>query len=258
MAVTTISFNGFSLQSTTYLTGNILYRLLPSKQIDNMLDYRRGGFNVVDTYYTQKSITVTGWIVGGSVAALRTAIDAMKAALYPQEQLLVINDGSGAVQYTATLQSLDITEDYYTITQVPFSAVFMALPWCTDTTPGTDTQTLTSTPYTGSINVGGSFGPFPVIRWTVNGTPGGGITAITFTNTTTGDWITIPLLTLTSNAHYLELDLNLMTVIQDGTTAKDFTGVFPSFMPGVNAYTVAITGSGFNVTQLITYYPTYL
>lgn len=254
---TAISYDAFNLQDTTYLTRDIKYRLLAEKTIDSQADPRRGGFSVVDTYYTQKSIEVSGWILASTDATLRTAIDNLKKALYPQEKNLDISYGGTTIRYKATVKSLDIPEEHYSITQVPFTISFMSLPWGTNTSSTVDTKSITSSPYSSTVDVGGSFGPFPIIRWTVVGTPTTQITVIKFSNSTTEDWIEVAGLTLAANGNYLEIDLENMTVKQDGTT-KDFTGVFPSFDPGINSYVVTITGTGYTLSQTITYFQTYL
>jgi hypothetical protein len=85
-----------------------------------------------------------------------------------------------------------------------------------------------------------------------------------FTNTTTGDSITVASLAMDTNTDYLEIDTDAMTVkvSHDGGAAAnvDFTGVFPRFIAGSNSYTVAVTGGGatWSLLQTITYYSQYL
>ncbi len=259
MATINVTFNGFDLQNDTYTTTNINYRHLAEKVIDTKPRPRTGGFDVVDTYYSRKVITLTGWIRADSEDALRTARDNLFKALRPQEKDLDIDYGTDVLRYKATVSRIDVPEEHFHINRLPFTIEFVALPWATKTTQSQDSKTITSSPYSNSIDFGGTFGPFPVLKWSVSGTPASAITAIKFENTTTGDWIEVDNLTLDSNGDYLEIDCAGMTV-KEGTTSKDFSGVFPEFEPGVNNYTVTITGGGgsFALQQLITWYETFL
>ncbi|MFA5395888.1 MAG: hypothetical protein WC346_07775, partial [Methanogenium sp.] len=97
-----------------------------------------------------------------------------------------------------------------------------------------------------------------------DGAPTAAITQIVFSNTTTGQSITVGSLSLDANNDYLEVDCDAMTVnvSYDGgaETAVDFDGVFPDFVAGSNSYSVTLTGGGatWSLTQDIIYYPLYL
>ncbi len=256
MTPTAISFNGFDLQSSTYRTQEIKYRHLAEKRIDSRADVRRGGFDIVDTHFTQKQIEVSGWILSDSKENLRTALDAFKKALKSQEQTLSIEYGSDTINYTATVQSINIPEEHFHITRLPFTIVFLTLPWGT-VSQIYDGKTITTTTYTNSIDIKGSYSPFPVISWTVGTVPTPAVSKIKFENKTTGDFIEVSGLNLSSNGQYLEIDCENMTV-KENSTNSDFVGVFPSFEPGINVYEVTITGTTFQIFQDFYYYDTYV
>ena len=259
MSTLNITFDGFDLQNDIYTTTNVNYRHLAEKVIDTKPRPRTGGFDVVDSYYTQKVITLRGWIRADSEGALRTARDNLFKALRGAEKNLDIDYGTEVLRYKATVSRIDVPEESFHINRLPFTIEFLALPWATKTTSSQDSKSITSSPYSNSIDVGGTFGPFPVLKWTVSGTPGAAITKIKFENTTTGDWIEVDDLNLAADGDYLEIDCENMTV-KENATSKDFDGVFPEFEPGTNNYTVTITGGGgsFTLNQTITYYETFL
>lgn len=254
---TNITFNNFSLQDSTYRTENITYRHLANKKIDSKPEPRRGGFDIIDTLYTQKEIKINGWILSDSKANLRTAIDNLKKALISEEKNLDIGYGDDIIRYKATVSGIEVNEEHHHITRVPFQISFLSLPWGTDSNSTEDNETISSSPHISSIVIPGSYGPFPTIRWTVSGTPSVEITVIKFENTTTDDFIEVSGLNLGTDGDYLEIDIDNMTV-KENTTDKDFTGVFPSFTTSTNDYEVTITGTGYTLNQKITYYPTYL
>lgn len=254
---TSITFNSFSLQSSTYRTENIVYRHLASKVIDSKPEPRRGGFDIIDTFYSQKEIRITGWILSDSKENLRIAIDNLKKALVPEEKSLDIGYGDDIIRHTATVRDMSVEEEHHHITRIPYEIIFLTLPWGTDSNSIEVTESITTSPFNDSIVIEGSYGPFPILRWTVVGTPSAAVTELSFQNNTTGDEIDVTNLSLAANGNYLEVDTNEMTVKENGTNI-DFDGVFPSFDTSTNSYTVTITGSGFTLNQSITYYPTYL
>ena len=84
------------------------------------------------------------------------------------------------------------------------------------------------------------------------------ITKIKFENTTTTDSIEIPGINLSSDGKYLEVDIDQTLCKENGTTSRDFLGVFPSFLPTTNSYSTTVSGSGYTLVQKISYNPTYL
>ena len=259
-----IVFNSFDLQDSNFLTKDIIYRNIPSKIIDLIPKSRRDGFFVQNTYYESKEIVVRGTISRDTEANLKTSLDTMKEALYTDEANLDIDDGSGTMRFVASVQSINIPEEHYHITQLPFEIVFIAQPFGRATSTTTDTNSgITASPENSSIDPTGSIGPRPILKWLLAALPSAAITQIKFENTTTSESITIPSLVLDASGDYLIVDCENMTVERsyDGgaETDIDFTGIFPSFIAGSNSYTLTITcGGTFNITQTIEYTPLYL
>lgn len=259
-----IVYNSFDLQTSYFLTKDIIYRNMPSKVIDLIPKSRNDGFILQNTYFEQKEIVVKGFLTRDTEANLKTSLDSMKEALYADEANLDIDDGSGTMRFIASVQSIRIPEEHYNITQIPYEIVFVAQPFGKATTTTTDTNSgITASPENDTFDPVGSVGPLPILKWLLAALPSAAITQIKFENTTTGESITIPSLVLDASGDYLIIDCDEMTVKRsyDGgaETEIDFTGTFPSFVAGSNSYTLTITcGGTFSITQTIEYYPLYL
>lgn len=427
MSAKTIQFNSFDLQDSNFRTKDIIYRNVPTRVIDLEPYSRRDGFRFVNSYYESKDITVKGTLTRDTAANLKISLDSMKESLNAEEANLDIDDGGTTIRYVCTVSSFDVPEEFYHISQIPYSINFKCQPFGKQTTSTTQTKSIIASisdsysetnisgatgisstltykkigqsfvgngneldsvklfldkigsptgdlivsvyahsgtfgtssvptgsalasvtvdastvtsgsntfdftganritlsngvyycvvidaisvgdnsnyiqvstdgtspthsgnisvyttswiaspatdlcfyvytledPYVDTIDPTGSYGPNPVITWTLNGAPSEAITQIAFTNSTTGDVITIGNLTLDASGDYIEVDTENMTVTAsyDGGagTEIDYTGVFPTFVAGNNSYSLTLTGGGatFTVVQTITYYPTYL
>ena len=267
MSVKQLTYNSFDLQDSTFLTKDIVYRNIPSKIINLIPKSRRDGFFIQNTYYESKEIAVRGTISRDTETNLKISVDAMKEALYADEANLDIDDGSGTMRFIASVQSINIPEEHYHITQLPFEIIFTCQPFGQATSTTTDNKTITqadSSPYANTFDPTGSMGPTPILKWACSGIPTSAITQIKIENTTTGESITVPSLVLDADGDYLEIDCENMTVKRsyDGgaETDIDFTGTLPSFNATSNSYEVTITGGGatWTLLQTFVYYPLYL
>lgn len=256
-----ISYNTHDFQNSYFRTKDIIYRNLPEKTIDMELKSRRDGFFITNTYYTSKDITISGTLTRDTEANLKTSLDSMKEALHIDEANLDIDDGGTTIRYVASVASIEVPEEHYHITHVPYRITFRCQPFGHLTTSVTSTNSISSNPYSTTINPTGSAPPSPILKWTF--VSGSAISQIIFANITTSDTITVATLALDAAGDYLEIDTDELTVMTsyDGGTAvnSDFTGVFPSFKTISNSYTVTITtGGAFSLLQSIVYYPAYL
>ncbi len=264
---TLITFNSFSLQDSNFVTTNILYRHMPAKTIDTALLPRRDGFVVLNTYYTEKEITINGTLTRDTIANLKTSLDSMKESLNVDEANLDIDDGGTIIRWIASVSAINIPEEHYHITQIPFEITFKCHPYGKATSTTTDTKSITqasTSPYTNTFDPTGSIGPLPVLKWLNNGAPTAAITAITFANVTTGDSIVVTGLAMDASGDYLEIDCDNMTVkvSHDGgaATTIDFTGVFPTFKATSNSYSVTIVGGSttWTLTQTVVYSQSFI
>lgn len=259
----TITYNSFSFQDSDFLTQDIIYRNMPAKVIDLEPLARRDGFRIVNTYYDSKVITISGLLTKDTETNLRTSIDSMKEALSINEANLDITDGAATIRYVATVESIDMPEEHYHITSIPYRISFKCQPFGKATSATTTTNSFSTTPYSNSINPTGSANAYPKLKWTCTTAPTAAITQIDFINSSTNDSISVTSLAMDANGDYLEVDTDAMTVKvshDSGPAAEvDFSGVFPLFYSNTNSYTVSVTCAGtFALRQDFIYYPAYL
>ena len=265
--IKSITFNNYDLQDSDFRTKDIIYRSIPGRQINIEPYPRRDGFRFLDSYYSEKEITIDGTLTRDTEANLKISLDLMKESLNEEESNLEINDGGTTIQYICTVSNISIPEEHYHITHIPYQISFQCHPFGKETSSIPDSKTITQasdSPYLNTFDPTGSVGPLPVLTWTCSGAPTAAITQIKFENVTTSESITVGSLTLDTNGDYLEVDIENMTVnaVQSGgaRTEIDFTGVFPEFKAISNEYSVIVTGGGatWEIEQIIEYYPTYL
>jgi len=268
MPAKSILINSLSVQDTNYITSDIIYRSSPSKSLNILQKSRNDGFVLQSMYYTEKNISVSGNINCSTEADLKTKIDTLKEYTSSRNFNVDIDDAGNTMRFVCSLESLNIPEKHYNITNVPYNIILKCQPFGKYTTATTDSNTITNasaSPYLNTIDPTGSVAPKPVLKWTVaTGTPTTPITQIVFTNTTTGDAITVAGLALDAVGDYLEIDCENLTVMvshdSGAKTAIDYTGVIPSFVIGSNSYSMLRTGGGasFSILQTIVYYPTFI
>ena len=266
MAAKSIQYNGFDLQTSSFRTRDIISRNLPQKIIDLSLLSRRDGFRLTNSYYTEKNIRIIGTVSSDTEANLRTSVDSMKEALHVDESNLDITEGGATIRWVCSVDNINIPEQHYHITRVPYNINFKCQPFGKETSSTNDSNSITQAsadPYADTLDPTGSAPPRPILKWTVSGTPSSDITAISFNNLTTTDVITVSGLALNGAGEYLKIDTDAMTVVQNigsGDVEVDFTGVFPTFKATSNSYEVTITGGGatFTLDQDIDYFASYI
>lgn len=245
---------------STILTSNITYRHLSQKDIIMREDTIRDSFDIVDVRYSRKIITVTGWLISDSVANLRTLRDNFMNNLRPSEGDLTIDYGLSTLVYKATVQSIDVPEEFWHITQLPFTITFLCEPFGKDAllSPAAWTTIGTGATTRGAC-ITGTYKAKPTITITV--VTETDMTIFKWDNVTTGDWIQVEPSGGFNNGDILVINCENETVqlTRTGTTTDhDFTGVFPLFNPRINNITLTITATNCNVTVSYTYKPTYL
>ncbi|MFA5174714.1 MAG: distal tail protein Dit [Candidatus Pacearchaeota archaeon] len=264
MSAKSITFNGQSLQDSYFLTKDIIYRNLPAKTLDIEPYSRRDGYRLVNSYYNQKDIVVSGTITRDTEANLKISIDTMKSLLSVQEGNLDIGDGATTMRFVGSVASIEIPEEHYHITTVPFKITFRCQPFGKTTSQTTLTRSISASS-SSSFSTSGSAPTLPIFKWICVGTPSAPITqiALNVDFSPYSSTITVPSLALDAEGDYLEIDVSAMTVkvSHDGGAATeiDYSGVFPFVGAGSNTYVVTITGGGtFSLTETIKYYPSYL
>ena len=262
------STNSIDLQNSDFRTKDIIYRNFPNRTIDLEPYPRRDGFRFVNSFYPLRDIVVSGTLTKDTEANLKISLDDMKEKLSADEGELDIDDGGTTIRYDCTVASVEIPEEHYHITRVPYSITFRCQPFGKETSATTETASITNSsaaPFITTINPTGSIAPNPILKWSVVGTPSAAITKIVYTNSSSGDIISIENLVLDADGDYLQIDTDLMKVTTStnggsSDTEVDFTGVLPLFISTNNTNSVSITGGGgaFTIEQRVSYFPTYL
>jgi len=240
----------------TILTSNILYRHLSQKDIITREDTIRDSFDIVDVKYSRKIITVTGWLISDSQAHLRTLRDNFMFNLKPSEGDLTIDYGSSTIVYKATVQTINVPEEHWQITQLPFNIEFLCEPFGKASSSTTLNWTnITASPTYKTPSITGTYKAKPTITITV--VSESNMTAIKFDDVTAGDWIQVSRSFDAGDS--LVIDCEDETVKLNGNS-EDFTGVFPQLLGGeTNSITITISDTGgFNITVQVVYVPTYL
>jgi hypothetical protein len=254
MSATSITYNSFSLQDSNFKTSTIRFKHLPEKEIE--LEYLpcQDHFQYVRSYYTKKEIEIEGTLISDSEANLRTLLDNMKRALRSPEQNLDIGYGSSTIRYSATVQTIDVPDEYYHITSLPYKISFVCQPLGKATTYSSNSfDNITGSTYSNSVYILGSDDPRPLFRMTV--AAGAAVKKLKFTNNTTAESVTVS--QSFNVADILEVDTDAKTV-KVNSVAVDYSGTFVEFHPCTNSFTLAITATGAKTINLkIVYYQSF-
>lgn len=120
-----ISFNGFGLQNATYCIQSTNRDDIAKIDIVNFDRPQLNGGFVLNRYYRDKIITMTGSIKWASEALLITAIDNLKGELDGIEGYLQVKFGNSYRRIKATVSNIDIPRKHYNIDYITFSISFL-------------------------------------------------------------------------------------------------------------------------------------
>lgn len=259
MAGTAISYNSLSLQSDTYRVQKIEHVEMPKREINRSSRARTNGESYISGWFGARRIKVTGAIVCSTAAALLTALDALQAALNSDGANLDIEYGSGTRRYaSAVVETQDIPKEGYHYSFVPFTLIFYVPDGVgKDTAATTVTESgKTASPFTKALTLTGSADQLPVITLTFASATTA--TVLKVKNDTTGEEMVIgPSAASFAASDVVEIDCENMTVKLNGVS-KDYTGIFPRWLPGANTLRVTVTAVAFNLGYSFVYYPRYL
>lgn len=250
-----VTFNNYDIQSANIISDKIQHTDFPDRAIEVAEKIGLDGFEILDNKFTFRRIVIKGVLVAADANTLDTNIDTLKKNLSGQAQNLDIDYGGSTRRYIATVEKLEIPEEFFNINFVPFFVTFLCQPFGRDTSATTQTTSnITTSPKTSSITINGSANPKPKITATVVSETN--MTQIKFRNTTTSEEITIARSFAASDILVIDTDIPKVTV---NGAEVDFTGPFPAFVLDSNGWTLTITDTGaFNVTLEIQYTPLYL
>lgn len=249
-----ITFNSFEL-SSAYIVVNRLNKsdaALRELQVENLAF--QDGFVMPSDFWRSRKIVIEGSILADSTSQLGALLDQIKENLAGVGKNLDVDYGNGTRRFKATLASFEAPEEFYNITYLPYKAEFICQPF------GYATQSLnvsaddvTSSSKTVDMTVTGTYRPLPVITLTFNTETGA--SAVSFTNNTTGDTLTV---TKAFNAaDVLIINCEEQKVTVNGVQV-DFVGPIPMFTTGENELVIAVPATARNYDLSIDYFPRYL
>lgn len=255
MAAISITYNGYDLQDANIISSQAQHMGFPDKNISAQSSGRDDDFEITGHYYQQKRIVVEGTIKDTSQANLRSRIDTFKAYMNAQDANLDIGYGSGTRRYQATVESLEIDEQYYNIDFVKYRITFLCHSFGKATTETNKSlDGIIQSTIESDVTIAGSYGPKPTITITVVSETN--MVRLKFHNTTIGESIEVE--QSFSASDVLAIDCRNQTVKLNGSEV-DFAGQFPSFVIGVNNWKLEVSDSGaFEVNVDIDYFSAYL
>lgn len=259
MARRTITFDGTSLQDSTYQVQEFLHESISGRDLNYQKLADRDGAKLVTDQYDVKKITFKGVVHGTDIDNLETNIDTLKELLTRKEKNLDIAYASGTRRYIASCSQFKLERAHYNITFAPFEAEF------TVSNPpfgkGLDTSTAeypnlmfaSTATYEGTYTFTGTHAPMPIIKMTVNSEDN--MNKVTFTNHETGHAISVE--TTFEDADVLIINTDDYTVTLNGV-AIDYTGSIPEFVVGANDFNLAVRADEADITLKLIYYSLYL
>ena len=248
-----ITFDNISLNTAPYLLAELDHEKSSSRDVYMYDLTRERGSIFVGENYKPKEFIITGRITGANKATLETNIDAFKELMSRAMKNLDLEYSTGTRRYVAVASMIDINRKFFHLSFAPFTVTLVAPSGVgEDITQTVLTQAgITTATYNGTAHIDGSAYPKPTIKMTVKAASA--MTAISFQNN--GDKVVL------TNALVLNdvviFDCANKKVTLNGAE-KDYTGIFPEFIIGDNAYQLAVTRTTGTIDLEISYAKKYL
>lgn len=253
-----VVFNGYSLQSSSFRTRIIQHTNIPTRLIQSEPRARADGQNLVNVRLSTRVIDVEGVMAAADRQSLVTLIDQMKLQLSGASGTLDIDYGNSVRRYYATVQNLELPEDFYNISQAPYKVTF----FCADPFGYLTNSGVISVPATSNllqdtlITLSGSADTEPAITLTVN--TQNAMSLLTVSNETDGDVIVISKPGGNfSNGDVILINSRLKTV-QINNSGVDYSGRFPILTQSQCVIRIAIAATAANWQMIINYPPKFL
>lgn len=249
-----ISFNGNNLESAYLIVNKLNKANAPTREIQSETLSFQDGFNVVADFWRSRTIAISGTITATTANDLATQIDLLKMNLSGVNKNLDVDYGASTRRYVGTLTKLEAPEEFYNITHLPYTAEFLCQPFGY----ATSNQVLsgngvTGSVYTNTLTVIGTYKPQPIFSLAFN--TENAASAVSFSNSTTGDTITITHNFQADDVLYINTETHKVTL---NGVQVDFTGPMPDFVVGENNISISVPATARNYDFSIIYTPTYL
>jgi hypothetical protein len=227
-------YDSFSLQDSNFVTTDIEYRTIPSREISLEAISRKPGKKFVSTEFGERKIRLSGFILGSSATDLQTNIDNFHQNVTRKSTGVLSFDATRSIN--ATVSVVSITDPQYSQTMVPFEVEFTAAsPFyegtqqtaVTSVAEGTSSKTISTT-------ISGSVFAEPTITYYSAGIPGQSTTIykMTVTYSPTSEYVTWSGGDNTlARGDMVQFDYANQRILE-GSTDIQAEGAFSRFEPG--------------------------
>lgn len=254
----TLVFNNFSLSDGTNMILNSLPLSGPSRDLIGGNVPRGDGEYLTAEYFRHNPIEASGYVQQSTAALLEAYLDTIRRNLRKREQNLDITDANGTVKrFVATVDNFDsmfADRQSFHVTYCPWKARFVCkTPFGQSRDYSSTFLSFSTSPTTQSIVNSGTAVAQPVL--VLNFLTASSVSAITVTNSTTGESITYT--ASIAAGDIVVFDSEMKTVTKNGT-AVDFSGAFLSLDTGANLISITVTGTSFSLEATYKFKTRYL
>lgn len=248
-----ITFDNVGLSVAPYALAELKHEKTSDRDFISFGLARERGSILVDTNYKTKEITIAGRITGTNQADLENNIDITKELLSREGKNLDIDYAGGTRRYKATNIIFDVDRQYFNLNYAPYSATFFVPSGVGEDIAVTNQQTtgITVASKVGSITILGTAYPMPTVKLTFSA----GVAVASASLLVNGLKITYT--GTIASTDVLIFDIENKKVTLNGVE-KDFTGMFPQFVIGVNAWKIDVASTSHTYKCDIDYYKKYL
>lgn len=248
-----ITYDGTSLVSSPFTVRRLTHENADSRVLNLQELARQRGGVLLNAEYKPKIIRIEGTITGTSNTDLEGNIDEFKELIARQGKNLDISYENGTRRFIATNRAIRIERDYYHLNYAPYE-IEMLIPMGIGydiTTTTASYAGVTDLTYTDSVTIGGTVDPKVII--TVSVTAASGVTAMFFL----ANGFKITLTQAIAATDVIIFNGETMKVTVNGVEV-DYTGMFPNWVVGLNAFYLETTGTSITYDLTLTYTKNYL
>lgn len=256
MSASDISYDGFLFSANGLVVEDENHMILPSRS--NQLDKIAGrpGKKLVDSDIGEKSIPISGYYIGATIADAQNMYDTLAQVLNRVERPLIIPHGGGERRFIATIENAVMTEPDG-LNKLTFSFEFVIPTGASSELVSEELfpENLISTPTTTiPLTVRGSQEARPEISIVVNSVTGGTAKSISIRNAR--DFVGLTIEGNFVSGDEITINSDTFQIYVNGTLTPP-SGRMPKWSPGSGALYYSDTFSTRSVTINGTYIPNF-
>lgn len=243
-----VTLNSLNLQANGYTTESVVHESFGANLSEMSIPHRDGA-KLTSYTYDKRAIVLKGTIINTTATLTQVQIDTFKYTVMGAMGVNLDLSYAGTTRrYKVNVKNVSLPREYYNLTFIPWTIECEAIdpPFGMDTSATTGYTTTDSGNLSASVTIEGTAQPVPQIKFTV--TTKGSMVDFVFKNITTNTEITVTPDSISDGDVFI-IDTDTYTVTQNGTQIFTYSGVFPDFQVGANAFTVttACTAYAFEI-----------